>query len=329
VFDKLAEYVERHLGARSRDKVTAVLALFKLIEHGYRAILDVLGKCAIGNQPPAVRVSACISRACYEYRDLSRRGNRFLKAKELDAVVGIEIQDDDGNVVSPDTVVQGLAATVAMTIIMEAYKNRWFVNDIVVLPVPPSVGEQELFQSGATQVMALYWRHWQRLEKRRRFLDGEIRTLRGDRRPPGTQPQVEAVIRYLPAEDGMSEREVYDYLANSRLGDRLVQTFVEMDVELRITERSVGIQGSAKLPPDDIVSPDEGHAGVSLSEILGYSIVDDMERPGGLRLLEWVRGYAVLKELGRQRAHKDNASVDDFAPVFSKAELLTTLSVAD
>jgi hypothetical protein len=123
----------------------------------------------------------------------------------------------------------------------------------------------------------------------------------------------------------MSEQEVYDYLANSRLTDRLLQTFMEMDVELRITDRSVGIEGCAKLPPHDLVSPEEAHARVSLSEILGYSIVDDMERPGGLRLLEWVRGYAVLKELGRDRAHKNKACGDDFAVVFSEAELFDVL----
>ncbi len=237
-------------------------------------------------------------------------------------MAGIDIRDDDGNVISPDAVIEGITASIAMTVIMESYKNDWFVDNIVVLPVMPAVGEHERFQSGATQVMALFWRHWQRLEKRRRYLGGEIRTLKGAQKPPGTHPQIGAVIQYLPPEDGMSEREVYDYLANSRLKDRLLQTFMEMDVELRITDRSVGIDGPAKLPPDDLVSPEEGHAGVSLSEILGYSIVDDMERPGGLRLLEWVRGYAILKELGQERAHREKASGDDFAVVFSEAELL-------
>ena len=325
-FSKLAEYAGQRLGALAPEKVTAVLALIKLIEHGYRAILDVLDKCVIGKQPPAVRVSACVSRACYEYQDLLCRGDKALKkAKELDAMAGIEIRDDNGNVISPDAVIEGLAASVAMTLIMEAYKNDWFVNDVVVLPALPAIGEQERFQSGATQVMALFWRHWQRLEKRRRFLDGEIRTLKGAQKPPGTPARVEAVIQYFPAEEGMSEREVYDYLANSRLKDRLLQTFMEMDVELRITDRSIGIDGPAKLPPDDLVSPEEGHAGVSLSEILGYSIVDDMERPGGLRLLEWVRGYAVLKELVQARAHNEKTSGGDFALVFSEVELLDIL----
>lgn len=205
-FSELARYAGQRLGARAPQKVTAVLALINLIEHGYRAILDVLDKCAIGKQPPAVRVSACVSRACQEYQDLLRRRDKALKtAKELDVMAGIEIRDDNGNVISPDAVIEGLTASVAMTLIMEAYKNDWFVNDVVVLPALPAVGEQERFQSGATQVMALFWRHWQRLEKRRRFLDGEIRTLKGAQKPPGTPAQVEAVIQYFPSEEGMSD----------------------------------------------------------------------------------------------------------------------------
>jgi hypothetical protein len=47
--------------------------------------------------------------------------------------------------------------------------------------------------------------------------------------------------------------------------------------------------------------------------------VSDTERPGGLRLLEWVRGYAVLKELGKRET---DASADDFILVFAEAELL-------
>jgi hypothetical protein len=102
-------------------------------------------------------------------------------AKELDVLAGIEFA------MTTATRFRGLAASVAMTVIMEAYKNDWFVNDVVVLPALPAVREQQRFQSGATQVAAFFGRHWQRLEKRRRFLDGEIETLKGNQKPPGTQ----------------------------------------------------------------------------------------------------------------------------------------------
>jgi hypothetical protein len=49
----------------------------------------------------------------------------------------------------------------------------------------------------------------------------------------------------------------------------------------------------------------EAHSAVSLSEILGYSIVDDQERPCGLRLVEWVRGYATLRCLADEQYARD------------------------
>jgi hypothetical protein len=325
-FTELANYVRDKVGPNAPDKVTAVRSVIKLIEHGYRSILHVLDQCAIGKQPADVRVAACISRACHEYADVLKRQQAALKAtKRLELMAAAGIRDDDGNVVSADAVVEGLSASVTMTVIMEAYKNNWFNDDVVVLPTLPKVGEQERFQSGATQVMALYWPNWQRLEKRRRYLDGEIRTLRGAQRPPDLDPRVEAILQYIPAEDGLSEREVYDFLANERLKDRLLQTFMEMDVEHRISDLSVGIDAGAKLPPDQFVSPEEIHAGVSLSEILGYAVVDDTSRPGGLRLLEWLRGYAVLKALGQEQAHKNGVSGDALMLVYLEEDLLGIL----
>jgi hypothetical protein len=219
-----------------------------------------------------------------------------------------------------DAVLDGLSESVAMTLIMEAYKNSWFDNDIVVLPELPKVGDSERFQSGATQVLALFWRQWQRLEKRRRYLGGELRLRSLENRPPGLPDAVKALIEYVPPHGGFSECEVYDFLSNSRLKDRLTQTFMEMEIEGGgLSDRGVDINDGAQLPPIQLVSGEEAHAGVSLSEVLGYSIVGDYERPGGLRLLEWVRGYAVLKEIAKGSVAKGTGSGDDYAVLKGKA----------
>ena len=124
-FQELAAYARQRLGARGPEKVTAVGAVFELVEHGYRSILDVLAKCAIGKQAPPVRVSACISRACHEYLDLLRRRDAVLReTKQLELTSGFAIRDDDGNEVSADAVVEGISASVAMTVVMEAIKNK-------------------------------------------------------------------------------------------------------------------------------------------------------------------------------------------------------------
>lgn len=97
------------------------------------------------------------------------------------------------------------------------------------------------------------------------------------------------------------EGEFFDYLANDRLNDRLIQTFQEMALQINMDATESGIARPLSLPPGVFVSAQEAHSDVSLSEILGYSIVDDQERPCGLRLIEWIRGYATLRCLSDER----------------------------
>jgi len=155
--------------------------------------------------------------------------------------------------------------------------------------------------------------------------DGDLLLYRGDQLPPGLPEQITTLIAYRPDDEGLSEREVYDYLANSRLHDRLIQTFMEMEIESGFSGQGAGITGGAALPPEQLVSTEEAHAGVSLSEVLGYSMVEDGERPAGLRLLEWVRGYTVLKEIAKARTHDQAAPGDAYAIRLEEAELVGIL----
>lgn len=324
--DKMRAYAEAHLGAEAADEVARETALIAQIEHGYRGILDVLGRCAIGQRPALIRVSGSISRACYEYQELMhRRDKAMADSTELNLMSDLRLQDDNGLSVPLDAILDGLSESVAMTLIMEAYKNSWFVDDSVVLPDLPAVDDEVRYQSGSTQALALYWRQWQRVEKRRRFLDGDLLLYRGDQLPSGLPDQITTLIAYSPEDNGLSEREVYDYLANTRLRDRLIQTFMEMEIESGFSGQGVGIAGGAVLPPEQLVSTEEAHAGVSLSEVLGYSIVEDEERPAGLRLLEWVRGYIVLKEIAKARTQDQTVPGDAYAIRLEEAELVGIL----
>ncbi len=325
-FDQLCAYAEAHLGTEASDEIANETKLIGQIEHGYRSILDVLGKCAISQKSPVVRVSGSISRACHEYQELMHRHNKTLEeSKELNLISGLHLQDDAGNIFSPDAVLEGLSESVAMTLIMEAYKNRWFIEDTVVLPELPVVGNEERYQSGSTQALALCWRQWQRVEKRRRFLGGDLLIYSGDQLPPDLPDQITTLITYHPEDEGLSEGEIYDYLGNMRLHDRLIQTFMEMEIESGLLGKGVGIAGGAALPPAEIISLEEAHAGISLSELLGYSIAEDDERPAGLRLIEWVRGYIVLKEIAKARTEDKSATGDIFSILLADTELVSLL----
>jgi hypothetical protein len=186
LFDHLKADAAARFGAVAEREIAAEIDLLALVEHGYRAILGVLAKCPISKRDPAVRAAASVSRAGYEYVDLMQRHRAALAASQrLNSLSPPRLHDDEGNSFSADAVLDCLAETVAMTLIMEAYKNSWFepVTEIVVLPEVPAVGEEERLQAGATQVMSASWRQWQRVEKRRRYTGGE---LRPDRRRPAS-----------------------------------------------------------------------------------------------------------------------------------------------
>ena len=324
-FNELRSYTEARFGLGAVKEIDTEVALIERIEQGYWSILNTLDKCAISQQPATVRAAGCISHACHVCQDLMRHFNKALAGtKEITPEFG-HLQDDGGRSFSGDAVFEGLSESVATTLLMEAHKNKWFENHLVVLPELAKVDDEIRSQSGAMQYLALCWRQWQHVEERRRFLGGDLRVCADADKPASISDAIEALTEYVPPEDGYSEREVYDYLANSRLKDGLIQNFLSMETEIGLSGRGVGISNGAALPPKQLVSGKEAHAGVALCEILGYSIGDDDERPGGLRLLEWVRGYAVLEEITRSRIAKKDASGDDYAILLEKGELVGIL----
>jgi len=68
-----------------------------------------------------------------------------------------------------------------------------------------------------------------------------------------------------------------------------------------------GIENAIGLPPGNFVSSQEAHSAVSLSEMVSYDIATAEDRPGGLRLVEWLRGYATLQVIA-DNAAKENAA---------------------
>lgn len=325
-FNEISTFVLEHLGAESKKEFDAEIQLIYQIEKGYRGIINILDKCDIGKHSATVRSAGLIKRACHEYIELNRLLQKKLAAtKQFNFMSGPFVQDANGEEISADAVLEGLSDTVAMAIIMEAYSNSWFDGETVILPEFPEIDEKVIIQSGSTQVLALIWRQWQRTEKRRRYLGGEFVFLSGDKLPPNTPDNIKQLVRYVPSDDGFSDQEIYDYISNIRLKDRLVQNFFELEIEHRLSEKGVGIHKGAALPPHELISGEEAHACISLSEILGYQIADDSERPGGLRLIEWVRGYTVLKELSSHDM-KDDISVNQCIIVFQEDELVRILN---
>ena len=294
----LKKYIFMNFGEEAIVSVSKEVALLYKIEQGYRGILEILDQCEISHFSPDVRVAAYISRAAYQYAHLIREFYEVLEARKEIGPRSPLLMSEDLAQVSPDQVITAIVETLTISLVMEAYKNRWFdANGYVVLPILPEIGDNERYKAGSTELMGIWWQRWRHTEERMRFLGGAFEEYTAPNLPAWAPKKAKSVIVYNPL-----EMVLFDYISNERLNGRISQTFMEMLFETNIESNTKGILNGAPLLPDAFVSTEEVHAAVTMSEILSYDITKDQEQPAGLRLVEWLRGYTVLKELVRQRS---------------------------
>ena len=298
----LETHLADHVGEEAVDELAEAMAMIGRIEAGYGEILRTLDATVAAKLLPEVQVSAALQRAAFSFDKLMRDVRADMSRRKELTVQSFRITRDDGSTYSPDGILAAINAASTMTLLLLGHRNKWFdANKYLTLPALARATDDEVYKAGLAEVLAMSWRHWERMEQRCRYLEGELEVFRGDEIPAWAPEGSETAIEYRH----ICEPELYDHLANHRLNDRMVQTFQEMLQRTDLKSRASGIEKPLALPPAAFVSAQEGHAGVSLSEILGYSIVDDKETPGGIRLVEWLRGYAVLQQLAEQSYAQD------------------------
>jgi hypothetical protein len=302
----LAEYLKDRLGEDAQSRCEGERATLRMIENGYRSILAFLANCEVSKLLPEVRIAAYLQRANTQYKYVSARVDAAVGRREtLEAMAGVVLQDDKGNNYSPDAVSDAIVTTLTSTLLMEGHNNGWFGPDnLLVIPDFEPAGDEAIYKAGSTEVLGICWRRWERTEERHRFLGTEWNVLTGEALPKGLPAQICRVIVTQPTESWLA-----DFIANERLHDRMMQNFMEMSQETRMHESELGIAGPAPLLPAGYLSAKEAHSAVALSEMLGYLVADDRERPAGLRLVEWLRGYAFLQCLGEERFKTSPAGV--------------------
>ena len=294
----LRTYARTQFTDRTASRIDAAFALIDDIERGYHEILSTLKATETGRRPSALRVAAVISRLWDEHQVIADATDRHLASpRRHEPMPNSQLQDDQGNSFSPDAALSRLSEIVSMTLVMEATQNQWFRTDgIVKLPNLPQASEQDRLEAFSTYLLALAWHHWQHMEKSARFLGGELRWHLPD---AAQNPKRPSTVSYTTPADGPSDAERYDVIASQRLQDQFFQSALPVALPHPISRRYVGIHNGAALPPQQIISWEEILAGSMLSDMLGYSIIHDQSKPRGLRLVEWIRGYTVLKELAK------------------------------
>ncbi|WP_232631415.1 nuclease-related domain-containing protein [Methylobacterium sp. Leaf118] len=267
-------------GVQALDQLISQSAL---IERGYRAIATALASSQVMRLPADIRLTTMLA----SFSDIA---DRLQRAQQADILSGRDVAWQhrriplpEGEQVYGDGVISGVADLTLL--VMQTDGRDWLdENGDVVVPAVPSSTPINLDDVNELIEFAVGWKLIGRLHDRLRFFDGSI-DVANDR---------DNVTRIVSRP---TDIERLDYVANERFHERLQQTFFEMVGQTPLVAQSRGIEQPCPLEPKAFISPQEGHARVMLCEVFCSDITVHSGKPGGLTIMEWLRGYAALQAI--------------------------------
>jgi hypothetical protein len=301
--DELLAKLEAYLASKSADQnlpesVRSAIQTIRIGEAGYRKLVGELAATDASKLEPAVHVAAALRRA---EEEVSRLRAEFAKQSAKGSAISLQVtvQDEAGDVIDMDAALENFIDFVSMTLQMEGHKNKWLNGKgEIVVPSLPEVTDEAVYQVGSTWLLATLWSRWQATEEGARVLGRTLRFLEDSERPADAPDSTKRFI----LEEGDDTTDFLHRVALERVTDKLSQNLVEIATSTTLKGRQPTFRlpgGARVLPPHDWISDEELHGLWALEQYLAYDVRDDMERPGGLRLVEWVRGYCVLMSLAR------------------------------
>lgn len=323
--DKLLDELAKMLDAKGypgeAERVRGHHERLKDIDGVYQSILNMLKKTAAAAMTPELRVAALLDRANREYVKLLEEMSKAIRKNAVVDFSMATLTNENGHEYSPDGVHEMLLETFASTLGMEAHINKWYdANGLLVLPSLPSVSEKNRYAAGSVQLLAASWRHWQFAERRHRYL-GAVLTEHTNLPEAWDKTPFKSFWESSPAPDDL---EFYNYVANSRLAERLQQQWPSVLVNKTYRTLASGIKGPVELLPKGFVSLIEIHSATALSQLLSGEISDDSEEYAGLTFPEWVRGYSALQAISQ--AALDAGDAKGLTIRFAKRDLATILA---
>lgn len=301
-------------------KVRELPALLTLIERGYVDVLTYTKGTTGGGLPPLTQVSASLAVAVETADELHALGiKQHLNGPTFEIKANLTLGD---TTVHADTALNGTIAAAVSTVMMMAHEQSWFnADDQVQLPSllsPPS--REEINVIGTVLRCAGKWSAWERSQLRMRLSMQSPHYLNAPF-PEGFPPSAEKVLSVLPED----EHEIDDFVANHRLIARTQQHYFQLIHRLgRFANPS--LDASTPLLPAKALSFDEVHGLETITEWLSYDVQNDSTTYGGLRIVEWLRGYAALKRISEDRQVVDETQ--HHCPQIAATELIEILTRA-
>lgn len=318
--DGLARHLEQRFGTPIAEAFADARQQLSIAEDGYRRILTTLAQTAFAQLPPSTRAAAVLARAVHEFRQIHAGLHDLYDQGRYPALQSLSFRDEAGRPVSPDVLIESEVGVAGASLIMDAIGQGWLDGEVVVLPDLPAVDEAQWRQAGRNAYTASAWRAWRRTEERARFLGGRLAVRTGEDLPNEAGAEVE---RAYVLEGGQSHW--LDWAAQMRLRDGWTQSLVSLMAIKAFEDRVCDIDGAVAPAPTAWVSLAEPYAIALISEALGYPVLEDPARIDGLRIVEWLRGMAVLSRLVERRKDRPDRAGDPLLPVFSQPDLIGSL----
>lgn len=314
VLDGIMAKIEADLGEEAADKARNKFKLFAIIDEGYAGLRGFISQLPLAGLPQAESFAAYLASTAREWcAIIAQIENPSAERPNAGSVV---LTAADGSRFNADTAIAQLVNLLSMNVMLAGYGGKWFdETDIIRIPQLPEVTDEQIELAGSANVTALAWQQWQLIEERCRFLDGEMeKTPANDERLPADAD----VLWHTSESLGW---EMIDTAANERLGERLSQTYQDMVLKTGILSQGQGTEPGTPMSPAAAVSPQELHSNVMLCEYLGFNISKYGRDLGGLKLIEWVRGFAVLQHVASGYIARDASPMERAFPKLLIADL--------
>ena len=243
----------------------------------------------------AIRAVETASREMEEKIKSSLRGIKHL----LDPVTAKLPVDADGFAASPDGVLNMLQGTLSATLKMLAYGNGWFDGPgLLTLPNPVQTTDEHRAIASGNIYLAVAWSQIERSDGRCRYFNGKVSREEIEFRSPENHGEVSHrgdAIKF----SFKNNYEIELHLAGERLRRMFFGFFVSLDRDPLLASK-VKTAPPVSPAPQNYVSVEEAHGALALSQVFFKTVIEIKTLFGGLTLLEWLRGYAVLQKVARQ-----------------------------
>lgn len=299
-FARLNAYLSHDEYFDPKQYFTQKLTIINSVEQLIDSIKSSLNNLDIARLKPNEQIWIHISHCMYLWDFLDNKMSEYLdsiyeKPDKYHYVGAITLSDADGRKYNPDTLNELIVNYLSLTLSMLAYNNDWYVNEKIMLPKGRTGEMNSDVDADKTMLLASSWIELLDIGYRTLLFGGTVEIVDNVKKISENES---ITLRNYKFEKNHTHFEIYDFLSNTRLNNKILQNYVEIISETDVMKKIVGNITDIKSLTDNLfLSPDEATTMIALCEIYNYSVKEDISTHGGLTLLEWVRGYSLLKYL--------------------------------